>query len=606
MNAQEYRRAIKQIRWSDEKRAAVEAALKEKAPAAAIAAEDWPEQTHAHTVEVTHETVKRTEAFEMKQIRTRRFLLIGLAAAILATGGAIAAVAGYAAKHHNKKQEITWDNGTKLNLTNEECDFYSFSTDVNYLHQVYYGGNSVWRNPAVNFTVTDSGCFYYKEERDHSTGKKRYTLMYKDNDSGQAVPVCARANCKHDGSEYCTASTDVYAPSHLEYYDGYLYSMTTKFLHPEHRNMNECDFDLTGYTNEDSNHGNKTSTIKYIPPEECRQVLIRYAPDGTKIEELHDFGNGKGVSNCFYHRGYLWCVVQLQNSGESLENELANVSTVFVNGGWQLWGYELATGKTVCLFNGMPREDINQINASPSYLTPVGDYIYFSRIGIDWSGSQGALNRFSLLTGKEETVLRSDVVAFPLTQHKIMCKEQRTVNSRTVINTYIYDLDTGEKSASVPAFSQDYEYDGSEYQLVNDTILTDQYIITSGYPKSYLNRTYGVQTDDKESEITATFILDHDFNVLNILDGGISYTDYIDNTDTSIDSLDGASAALPVCVYRDKLYLLDVQNIHVDDFECSFGISGDFSLRCASVQELATNKNPMYEIVYSSDSVNGD
>ncbi len=535
MNEQEYRRAVRQIRWTDAKRKEIEAALS-RPFASSEAANDWPESAEHHKVIVTHDSAKRTEENEMKQHKSRKLLLFGLAAAVLATGGAVAAVAGNV-RNRTKTVDITHENGTILHLTDENNTPYYKCKDT-----IQYSLNK-YGDPKTYVTPVEGGCFYYQETVDH--GEEDYVLMYSDFASGQSVPVCAKPNCKHDGSEFCTASSRVYAPSHLEYHDGYLYSMTTKFLHPENRDMTCSDLGIHGMISRENDH-----EFHPLPPEEGRQVLLRYSPDGTQIEELHDFGTGIGVSDCIYHRGYIWCIVQLQSSGESSENAITGDFANFVNGGWQLWGYELSTGKLVCLSNGMTLPDKNHVNNKPVDFVASGDYLYMCRDSLDWSGTTGSVVRISLLTGKEESVVSGDDYAGGLTQDKAFCNRMRKVNGVQFYEYCTTDLLTGEKSEPKAIIRQTHSETGIQkltYPFMDDTYL----FIAREIAKAPSGDT------EIDSEKSGICVYDSDLNLIAqsdiVLD---SLYDLSPDTKPGVLKLTGQQL---ICEYQDMLYIQEYE-----------------------------------------------
>ena len=444
-------------------------------------------------------------------------------------------------------------------------------------------------------TPTENGCYYYQETA--GQGKESYVLMYRDFASGKSVPVCAKPNCKHDGSEYCTASSHVYAPSHLEYHDGYLYALTTKFLHPEKRGMNSLDFNVFVCTDPETGEAQMVEST-----EDCHQVLLRYSPDGTQIEELYDFGTGKGISRCLFHRGYIWCLVQLQTSGESTENTITNDSSSFINGGWQLWGYELASGKTVLLCDGRPKPGVNHVNPTPSDFSASGDYLYFCRCGTDWSGSQNALSRISLLTGREETVLRNDEYGYSFCMTKVLCKDKpKQIKSRTIPYYSVMDLITREKSESRPIFDQNYDFDGKKYQIMLTSIFMDEdYIIADGWELSDPNSNVPLGLDENASD--KTFVLDHDLNLISITDKFVNKIDMatLSSTESTAEfHFDGTEA---LCEYQGWLYVVDLSvGIKAGIGQVKEPLNGknSYTVKRFPISDLLSGEEPHYETVYT-------
>ena len=75
--------------------------------------------------------------------------------------------------------------------------------------------------------VSKSEYGYYFYEEDYSKGT--FILMFYEPESGQAIPLCSRPDCRHN-SEECNAcfiniylDKEEYLDSYLQYYDGFLY-----------------------------------------------------------------------------------------------------------------------------------------------------------------------------------------------------------------------------------------------------------------------------------------------------------------------------------------------------------------------------------------------
>ncbi|MCR4759873.1 MAG: hypothetical protein K5705_06345 [Oscillospiraceae bacterium] len=561
MNTQQYRDAVSRIRWSDEKRTRIESMLQSSETIPLKNETDWEESSQNKTVAITRNNIGISEEKHMKLTRTKRYMVLGLAAAVLATGGAVASIAA----HSNRKSDtldITYKNGVTLHLTNEQQEpFYS---SQHFYQSLNRGADDSLRT----ITPVETGWVYWRPAEHPRNGHQNYILYYSDTETGESVPICARPDCEHDGSEKCVASTSIYEPSALTYHDGYLYSMTTKYLHPE-------------------------KVTDPMPSEissaDCKQVLLRYSADGTGIKELCDFGYGKGNSRCYVSRGYVWCLVQIQNVREGKENAFTNESETFRNGGWEIWGYELATGKAVPVYKAMPDEKYNQVNDTPAGFSVYGDYIYFSRQGADWSGSQSTLARISLLTGKEEAVLNSQqnigcfsgtqTLFFTGSEDRFAVKnlktlaESRTVNLRELIKKTVQ-----KKICTSPSLIDDrYVYIRSNYYNSEDlngpdaekegrrlTVLTPDLDIVSTF---YLPQFLAPMESDEEDEI-----YDYDVPVFYVNDC--------------------------ICVYRDRLYYIEagwgsstVENDTINALHCVVS-------SCA-LDDITAADNPEFRIEFS-------
>ena len=527
MNQQRYRQAVRSICWSPQQRAAIE----EKLRAAPIASDDpdlWIDglEDPMAAYRQSQEAMRKSEEYNMNAKKMRKIMWIGLAAAILATGGTVAAIAY--AKKHPRTLEIKWKNGTELNLTGEEVP------------SLYMTNHYV--NPQLNLediVPTGNGWYYRKRvtlmNKTNQWGGLAEELMlcYTDRETGQTVPVCAKPNCLHEADEYCTATTINYAPSYMKYYDGYLYTMTTKYLKPDARSS-QCNLE-----------GPETS------PDNCRQVLLRYAPDGTEIKELADFGGGIGAASCTVNRGYVWCLVQLQQAGEEVENPITHMTQTFQSGGWQIWGYELATGKSVLVYDAMGDPSVNHANTAPNDIYAFGDYLYFVRSAKDWSGGQG-LARLSLLTGevtddKEEILITGDHCTCLSATHAIRSKQHGGGNDYTY-DFYILDLQTLEEKKLSPDLDKVPEDEpalGRDYYI---TFMNDRYIFARNYDNFIGSHVLPAKIG----------IYDYDGNLVKLVDTGYQ----IESWQESIKTEDGYNGGFlrynewftPVAIDGDTVY----------------------------------------------------
>lgn len=559
MNTQQYRDTVSRIRWSDEKRTRIENMLQsiEMNPTAIEA--EWEESDPYKTVAITRSNIEKSEEKHMKLTRTKRYMVLGLAAAILATGGAVAGIAAHSNKNP-KTLDVTLKNGTALHLTAEQQEpFYSSQ----YFYQSLNRGAD---DSLRTITPVETGWVYWRLGERLRNGHQNYILYYTDTETGESVPICARPDCEHNGDEKCTASTSVYEPSALTYHDGYLYSMTTKYLHPE----------------------NVTDPMPAeISSADCKQVLLRYSADGTEIKELCDFGYGKGNSRCYVSRGYVWCLVQIQNVREGKENVFTNESSTFKNGGWQIWGYELATGKAVPIYKAMPDEKYNQVNDTPAGFSVYGDYIYFSRQGADWSGSQNTLARISLLTGDEESTLnsqqnigvfsRSQALFYTGSEERYAVKNLTTFEESESVNLQKRIKETVQKKIlAVPSLIDDrYVYVRSNYYSSEDL---------DGPDAQKESRRVTLLTPDLK--FVSTFFLPQFLEPMEYDDEVLDYEGPVYYVNDCI------------CVYQDRLYFIEAgwakSTIESDSIN---------SLHCVvsscSLDEITTVENPEFKVEFS-------
>lgn len=467
MNQQQYRQTVSSIRWTAQQRADIEARLKMPRLQQSLQHQATPDEWDdgmddpMAAIRQSYESMKKAEEYDMKTRKIRKVMWIGIAAAILATGGAIASAVAYT-KKHPRILEINWKDGTTLNLTAEEIQ-----TPYVPLRHVNPSGSM-----ECDLTPTGNGWYFRKNVQLESSGDffgadRVSMLCYTDKATGQTVPVCAKPQCKHEGEEYCTATTKTYSSSYMQYYDGALYTITTKYLDPALR-PSQAYLGIAGA----SNYSN-----------DCHQVLLRYSPDGTEITELVDFGIGLGAAACTINRGYVWCLVQLQQVGEEIVNPITNNKSQFASGGWQIWGYELATGKSVLVYDAMGDPEVNQVNDAPNDLYAYGDYLYFNRSTNDWSGGQG-LARLSLLTGEvssgeEDTIVNGNHFICMNKTYAIRENSVTISQDKYAHEYYLIDLETREEKKITPDFDKVPE---DEIALGRDCyilFMNDQYIITS-------------------------------------------------------------------------------------------------------------------------------
>lgn len=596
MNRDWYRMVVRSVRWSPEKRAEIIKRLQESEAewddaldiSHELPDDDWEKELNDPDVAYRKQRIEmiETREYEMKQRRMRRILTIGLLAATLATGGAIGAAVAYA-KKHPQTLNITWKNGIILNLTDEETD------------EPF--GNNYYPNPNFSgydetITETDTGWFYRKvvmdEAPDESLNMYGWwgrdgipTLYYMDEETGITVPVCARANCLHDATEYCTATTPVYGYSYLTYYEGYLYAMTTKYLHPEARyNYNQIEGIGTGDSSRD----------------ECRQVLLRISPDGTEITELADFGAGVGATKCIVHRGYIWCIVQRQVEGEAYEHPITHQMTSFVSGGWQLWGYELATGKSATLFDAVGDPTIDHTNRAPQNLMASGDYIYFERQDGDWSGAQG-LCRLSLLTGEitngeEEVLITGRHLTCMSKTHALRSKEIRLENGEKAWEEYLLNLETREEVllGNSEEFRKLASTDELKFDAVSITKMNNNYLFATGRKE---NRITGNIQDDY------LFIFDYEGNLLKTVKTGFENVDFA-KTEKGENGYDYRRVFYEyvsiAAVTDERVYIEHTVGGTLDELEERGKERLNQILYC-SIDSLLNDETPDWQLAYSND-----
>ena len=331
---------------------------------------------------------------DAKAKKRRKIIIPALIAAVLMTGGVTAAVVASHGKVviENSKSESSQssdessraklpDNAEPvttlgLHLTDQQDQPAARTPEFRYTDGYPFEAAAGWYHNSCKTVIkhtNDTGHTWIE--------RKDSVLCYSDKETGQTVPLCAKPECLHDGNLYCTATTKAYQESHADnsfiYYDGYLYRFTVKYI-----------YDETGTAREKMPH----------------TVLLRYEPDGTGITELHDFGTGGQYITPVLHRGYIWCCTAKLINFESSDTDYTG------EGGFGIYGYELATGKLVTLLEFMPEVKRSEIEL-PKSMFGSGDYLYVRCQNWVASGLYKGLSRISLVTGKSEPLEQlADVV----------------------------------------------------------------------------------------------------------------------------------------------------------------------------------------------------
>lgn len=500
MKKEEYVRAVSGIRWTDEQRRAIEAKLSKpfgEQPEVQTepASEEDEEQGF---VEVFHmnmheDEVKVRNSVMAKEARAhKRMGRIGwiiVAAAILAAGGAVGAGVAYSKKQKDNGGDAQGVFNLHLNADSDDVG----------RHQLQYTGNGYYTllSYANYETVKEDG----REVLEQNWMYDR--LSYTDAETGEYSVLCARPNCTHDGSLYCPATTKAYdlgrqfdyESTGPVYADGYLYMLASKPDDPDLDIWEEAAAHPEKY-GENYNVMASASGLEYIVSDagalinKAHQVLIRYEPDGSGIEEIHDFGVGAGVCKPVYHRGYLWFSVQLLTYGDVVEHPISHNKDMFINGGYEIWGYELKTGELVKVYTGMGDPTLNHVDERPNDIFGAGDYLFLSMGNQDWV-SGGGYRKLNLLTG--EMTAAPDLWLYNGFNDKYVLKyidlsQERSANVEQT-GWYRTDLMTGENT-----LLPELEFNRESPHLYGD------YIIVEKYPESSMEYRYG--RDDEEIKLS--------------------------------------------------------------------------------------------------------
>lgn len=355
-----------------------------------------------------------------KERRQARIYLYILAAAILAIGGTAAAVA-----YSVKKEHESIENSNPL--TEEELANAIITPVLTDQQDV---------PDAHGLAMTEGGFFFLGKEfnPDIEFPNTAHALRYYDAESGETAYLCAKPNCLHNGSEFCTATTENYKLcSEPVYLDGYVYTIALD-QHELLQNPSNCS--------------------------KFPAVLLRYSVDGTEITPVaqlyFDEREYKMNAELIAHRGQLWmnCVYR-----QYIEAHDANMNTTEQQtyGRYEMFCYEPTAEKLTSLStSGDWQKDYRQFE-TPFYDTQikgVGDYVYILKSQGDWrDGFKGnGIFRIDCRTGLISQTIEikqpDKVNYYEITSEKLYYTYDDTKISphRNVENPvfHVYDLETGE------------------------------------------------------------------------------------------------------------------------------------------------------------------
>ena len=373
MKKQDYRCAVGSIHWPPEKRREIDAAL--SCPAGRRAKNEIEQIIRQDRKQKKQEQKKKQYVSEVeivkKETRKSKILLVILAAALLAVGGTAAAVAYRA---HKRVQQDDLESKLTEEETPPDLENAVISPQLT---------DQQDRPDSHRYAETDSGFFYLSQSTDyievtkdgHTWHEPEYHtgLKYCDLESGDTVFVCAKPNCLHDGSEFCTATTKNYEiASEPVWLDGYVYLIAL----------------------------DKRELLKN--PEGCTRfpaVLLRYSPDGTEITEAaqlrlseHQYAIGAEI---IAHRGQLWISCSYEEYWNTYDANMQLTSSE-TKGLWEMYCYEPESKKLTTLVSSGEAQKGYQtctiinggsgsLNAPyASDLKGIGDYVYFHKIKCDW------------------------------------------------------------------------------------------------------------------------------------------------------------------------------------------------------------------------------
>ena len=393
---------------------------------------------------------------------------IGILAALLGAGGITAAVAMRQSSNGNRQYEdnrqyteqsgdisgeleVITENRLGLQLTDQ--------TDTPGMHGI---------------AESDKGYYFMKYFHD---GWNSYRYLFcSDKESGECVWFCSRANCLHDGNEFCVATTSKYEQlvSSPVWFEGYLYTVARK-------------------------------------TEDNSIVLLRYEPDGSAITEMLMICTGDDTvyesemqAEIIAHRGYLWYTVS-RNKFYVEEDPNLSTTDVEILCDYQLGAYDVNSGQKTVLLSAEGQKEYYRY-AYPVHLLGDGDWLYFSVYQSSW-GEKNEMTtgiwRLSCLTGETEKLLDTQLSQLTECDTLLVSGDrlfyQQNVSTVTlggewheVCNLCLYDLTTKEDlfadNPNAPSVEDGNWYSGitadAEHLILLKEIFPDE---DPDHPKSELS-----------------------------------------------------------------------------------------------------------------------
>ena len=415
MTQADLERAVHRIRWTKNAKARMEQALRLSPTQNTVGLELENHEKYAYTLQ---------DAFVRKEQNMKRNYkkaVISAAAACLVIG----VFSGGLFLHHkltNRPSEpgshSDTDNPGKNQKTlvlTDDADSFSTSLPAASEHGSYY-----------IYDQLQSGVFY--------------EVMYHDDETGKSLPLCAKPECRHDGNEYCVATTKHYYITTMNakntgcvYYNGYVYAAATRYDVPPE--------------NIDSNPS-------------LQGVLLRYAPDGTEVTELctlTDRAHNGVQCQLLLHRG---CLIIEVNYSDTPADEKGDMTLIeATTGGYQIVGYDIAN-RTLVTLAEMPESLIGTSSLDmPESWQCVGDTLYLQKpMNAHWADPlRDGIYAVNLLTGESRRLVIKSSGDFVVTPQDIYYAESR--GSEYIIHRF--DLESGEDSEISHKRWYNFSYDGT-------------------------------------------------------------------------------------------------------------------------------------------------
>lgn len=255
-------------------------------------------------------------------------------------------------------------------------------------------GNS--RNIEVNSIMkTDKG-FYYSQG-----GMEKLSLYYYDSANGKSMYLCNKPECRHEGDEFCAATSDKYYAMETVMYSGSLYVAAVE----------------------------ETETA-------YKYKLLKASLDGSSLSEVVTYFEADSVDVMPFCNWKMYPVLTIHRNKVFLPYELRNRnnSEIGMNG---TAIYDLATGELTYLGEkdrGLKEQDINFMGC--------GDYMYFATAQkfktklYRYSYADGSVEMMDLENNfKGEYALYDENTIFYIRAQKELFKYNHETKENTRINT---------------------------------------------------------------------------------------------------------------------------------------------------------------------------
>ena len=347
-----------------------------------------PQETNQRYFDMVNRRIARTRSEAAARKGRHLMKKIGkfaigavVTAAVLTAGGITAMVAMRGSRGGYNKYD---GSSIKVTETHEEKIELQLLPDDGKAPDMYLAQGATYNGWALPFAETDDGWYFARTQETllydtgsdsggaSSTQTDSAYFCFKSKATGEVVPLCDRANCLHDGNEYCEASTKQYDGGSLFVLDGKLCRLGSRM-------------DAAG-----------TRQGTY---------LLTYAPNGTGIEETAELDPYLNPNMFCVFRGDLFYITY-----EYKEYSNADTGVSYQQSGWSLCCYEPSTGKNYKLYEHVPTGEKTAHFTPPSQMFGIGDdmFIYSTNNHNGYTGD--GIFRINLLTLESEQIDETAVI----------------------------------------------------------------------------------------------------------------------------------------------------------------------------------------------------